>query len=586
MTPALALPDAVFVASCLASGAVMALRSRARWAGGLSFACGVLLLVAGLLAETTDVRPLVAAAAGLTMPLALVLYPRARVRPPLTFVMVVVVVGAGLTVTARPSTGSVLAVVIAAAVVVHLWWTFERGDRATRRAVAWASLAWALAGILGATAGFLSESTGAAGFDVLGPAVLLAAGAAGPVAMAVGVTRPEVVDVRGVVTGVVVVATVLVLYVAVAVGVLAVAEIALGAPPKPIAGILVAGVLAFGVRPVQILLRGVVDRLLFGDRPDPLTAASRIADGVGEDPGVALRTVCQALALPYASLTVDGQTLATSGTRVTHVRSLPLHLEPGSTGEIAVGLRAGDLRLTRDDQEVLRIVAPLLAQTIRAQTLARDLAESRTATVAAVEEERRRLRRDLHDGLGPTLTGVAFAADAARNHLSSRDPAAADALLARLRADTSAAIVEVRRLVEGLRPPVLDELGLVGAVRQYATGLHATAGPVVEVRELGGVDALPAAVEVAVYRIVVEALTNVVRHSSAPRVVVELGAESGVLRVRVLDDAPAGSAHTRPAWRPGTGVSSMRERAGQVGGTLRAGPSADGGLVEAVIPLG
>ena len=158
------------------------------------------------------------------------------------------------------------------------------------------------------------------------------------------------------------VATVLVLYVAVAVGVLAVAEIALGAPPKPIAVILVAGVLAFGVRPVQILLRGVVDRLLFGDRPDPLTAASRIADGVGEDPGVALRTVCQALALPYASLTVDGQTLATSGTRVTHVRSLPLHLEPGSTGEIAVGLRAGDLRLTRDDEEVLRIVAPLLAR--------------------------------------------------------------------------------------------------------------------------------------------------------------------------------------------------------------------------------
>ena len=224
----------------------------------------------------------------------------------------------------------------------------------TRRAVAWASLAWALAGILGATAGFLSESTGAAGFDVLGPAVLLAAGAAGPVGMAVGVTRPEVVDVRGVVTGVVVVATVLVLYVARR------RSVSWRWPRSPSAlrrnpsrVILVAGVLAFGVRPVQILLRGVVDRLLFGDRPDPLTAASRIADGVGEDPGVALRTVCQALALPYASLTVDGQTLATSGTRVTHVRSLPLHLEPGSTGEIAVGLRAGDLRLTRDDQEVL-----------------------------------------------------------------------------------------------------------------------------------------------------------------------------------------------------------------------------------------
>ena len=144
----------------------------------------------------------------------------------------------------------------------------------------------------------------------------------------------------------------------------------------------------------------------------------------------------------------------------------------------------------------------------------------------------------------------------------------------------------MRRLVEGLRPPVLDELGLVGAVRQYATGLHATAGPVVEVRELGGLDGLPAAVEVAVYRIVVEALTNIVRHSSGPRAVVELAAEPGVLRVRVLDDGPAGSVQTPSAWQPGTGLSSMTERARQVGGTLHAGPSLDGGLVEVVIPLG
>ena len=88
-----------------------------------------------------------------------------------------------------------------------------------------------------------------------------------------------------------------------------------------------------------------------------------------------------------------------------------------AVGEIVVGLRAGDLTLAQSDADVLRIVAPLLAQTLRAQALARDLQASRNAAITAIEEERRRLRRDLHDGLGPTLSGVAFSADAARNQL-------------------------------------------------------------------------------------------------------------------------------------------------------------------------
>ena len=95
--------------------------------------------------------------------------------------------------------------------------------------------------------------------------------------------------------------------------------------------------------------------------------------------------------------------------------------------------------------------------------------------MAAVEEERRRLRRDLHDGLGPTLSGVAFATDAARNQVRS-DPDRADELLVQLRSDTAHAITEIRRLVEGLRPPALDELGLEGAIRQHASTLHSSAG--------------------------------------------------------------------------------------------------------------
>ena len=180
-----------------------------------------------------------------------------------------------------------------------------------------------------------------------------------------------------------------------------------------------------------------------------------------------------------------------------------------------VGLRPGDLALTQGDQHVLSLVAPLLAQTLRARALAADLQESRGQTITALEEERRRLRRDLHDGLGPRLSGIAFTSDAARN-LVHADPAAADELLRSLRAETSTAIAEIRQLVYGMRPPALDELGLVPALRQQSAGLRTRDGRplAVTVEVPTELPPLPAAVEVAAYRIVVEALTNVARHAA------------------------------------------------------------------------
>jgi len=285
--------------------------------------------------------------------------------------------------------------------------------------------------------------------------------------------------------------------------------------------------------------------------------------------------------LPFASLRAGGLVLASSGTEVTHTRSLPLRLGDDAIGEVVVGLRSGDLGLSPADEDVLRIVAPLLAQTLRARAMSRDLRASREAVVTAVEEERRRLRRDLHDGLGPTLSGVAFATDAARNQLWS-DPQRADELLVLLRSDTAGAIAEIRRLVDGLRPPALDELGLVGALTQHAASLHSAAGSRLEV-DLDLPDALPAlsaAIEVATYRIVVEALTNVARHASATRARVALRAGGGELRLAIDDDGDSGT-----SWVPGVGISSMRERAQQVGGTLTVDHDGDGGRVVAVIPF-
>ena len=194
--------------------------------------------------------------------------------------------------------------------------------------------------------------------------------------------------------------------------------------------------------------------------------------------------------------------------------------------------------------------------------------------MAATEEERRRLRRDLHDGLGPALAGVVLGLHRARARVPG-DPVAAQAQLDDLTAQVQGAVADVRRLVYGLRPPAVDELGLVGAIEEQAQAMGG-----VEVH--GEVDGdLPAAVEVAAYRIALEAMTNSLRHGGGRwcRVGVEL---NGALHVVVEDDGVG----LPEQFRAGVGIASMRERATELGGTCaveRRNPS--GTTVRAVLPV-
>jgi two-component system, NarL family, sensor kinase len=175
---------------------------------------------------------------------------------------------------------------------------------------------------------------------------------------------------------------------------------------------------------------------------------------------------------------------------------------------------------------------------------------------------------------------VAFTSDAARN-LVRADPGAAEEMLTQLRADTVTAIEEIRRMVYAMRPPALDELGLVPALRQQTLGLRNRSGvPVEVVVSASTLPALPAAVEVAAYRIVTEALLNVARHSASSSADVSLAHLDEGLHVEVLD---RGGAST--PWRAGVGLASMRERAAELGGRLEAGPGPDGGRVVALLPL-
>jgi signal transduction histidine kinase len=233
-------------------------------------------------------------------------------------------------------------------------------------------------------------------------------------------------------------------------------------------------------------------------------------------------------------------------------------------GELVVGLRSGEHRLNPADEQVLTLLAAPLTVAVQAERLAEELRVSRERVISGREEERRRIRRDLHDALGPVLTGVVLNAEAARRLLDT-DRNRGAALLSDLRDQTIGAIEEIRRLVYDLRPPALDGMGLVGAVREYAAvlGRRRDGTPVsVSVKASADLDELPAAVEVAAFRIATEALTNVVKHSTASAAPVRFVLEPTALRVDVHDDG----VNAPEAWQPGVGLTSIRERTAELGG--------------------
>jgi signal transduction histidine kinase len=546
-----------------ASGVALVVRG-ARVAGVAAAVVGIGLLTTALTGSDLLLR----LTALVALPLAVMTYPRPRWSGRAEGAAVAVVLGLGLGAVLWWDTdlAATLGILGACLLFAYVWWRIETAEEQERRALQWMALAAAVTGLLAGFAEFAAQG------DPASPYAFLVVSLVGP-AMVVGVALPEIVDVRGVTVSVVVVTVCVVVVTTLFVGVVSVFGMA-GVDDLSVGALgLLAGLVAIAFHPLQLLLRGAVDEALFGGRRDPLDAASEVAGRVGDDPAQALRAIREAMVLPYAALRAGGTELAASGAAATHVRTFALE---GAGAELVVGLRAGDLGLTDGDEHVLRLVAPLLAQTLRARALAADLQESREATVTAREEERRRLRRDLHDGLGPRLSGIAFTTDAVRN-LVRTDPEAADALLKQLRADTTTAIEDIRRLVYAMRPPALDELGLVPALRQQATGLPVR----VELVVPGTLPALSAAVEVAAYRIVVEALENVVRHSSATMVSVTMRVQPGGLGIEVTDDGGASG-----PWPAGVGTASMRERASELGGTLTAGPTATGGRVAALLPLG
>jgi signal transduction histidine kinase len=255
-------------------------------------------------------------------------------------------------------------------------------------------------------------------------------------------------------------------------------------------------------------------------------------------------------------------------------------------GDLRIALRAGECELSDADRRLLDDLTRQVGIAVQAaqltsdlQTLTGDLQQSRERLVSAREEERRRLRRDLHDGLGPSLASGSFKVEAARN-LLRRDPEKADALLAGVADQMQETIEDIRRLVYDLRPPALDQLGLVEGLRQYAGQLDGRTRIVVDASD--DLAMLPAAVEVAAYRIGLEALANVLHHAEADHCQVRLGFQGAVLVMEVSDDGRG----LPVDGRIGVGLRSMHERATELGGTCDIARRPEGGTrVRAYLPV-
>jgi two-component system NarL family sensor kinase len=350
-------------------------------------------------------------------------------------------------------------------------------------------------------------------------------------------------------------------------------------------------VVAVAVEPARSRLRQIVDSLFYGQRGAPLTVVRQLVNQQVATAADVTDTLLPSLAATLASglrldhVAIDVCTTAgewkrvgESGSETDHDELFPLMRGEEEVGRLITGCR--DNHLGRRYREVLGDVVPHLTVAVGVVQLTRELQRSRLRELAAREEERRRLRRDLHDRVGPALTGISMGLHAVLRRLRRNDAAIEDvSLLAQLAAEVDRSAGDVKRIVRDLRPSALDDQGLAGALAEFVRSLNGVLD--VDLRMPGTGGALPAAVETATYHITMEALNNVVRHAAATRCSVLLTVSDHV-DLDITDNGIGIPARHRP----GVGLVAMRERASELGGSTEIGSvSPHGTRVHAVLPM-
>jgi len=360
-----------------------------------------------------------------------------------------------------------------------------------------------------------------------------------------------------------------------------VAELVFGPSLGAVGGGLAVALLAV---PLKTGVSRRVDRLLYGHR-DPASAIAQVSTelDLADEPTAALQGLARAVAEAVGASAVVIEPVAPlrlpavghGGELLEPILERDLRHRGEALGRLLVGARAPGERYGPNDLTLVDILVRQIAPALDALRLAAELQHSRQGIVNAREEERRRIRRELHDGLGSALAGIALTLEAAHNSAGPE----IDGLIEDARGQTQAAVADVRRIVRAMRPPALDDLGLAEALRAFADKLSPLR---IEFELDPDLTPLPAAVETALYRAACEALTNVVRHARARSCCVRLDVANGHVTLRVEDDGDGFTA----AAEPGVGLRSMRERAAELGGRLTLGAGERGGAgVELCLPV-
>jgi signal transduction histidine kinase len=360
--------------------------------------------------------------------------------------------------------------------------------------------------------------------------------------------------------------------------------------------VLTVGLIALIFQPLHQRLQHVVNDLMYGKRDDPYVVLARLGQQIQSTlapqavlPGI-VNSVATALRLPYVAIELEALdspplVAAASGSPGGKPSSWPLEYQQERIGRLVACPRRGD-SFGATDMRLLADLASQVGVAVHAVRLTGALQQARERLVIAREEERRRMRRDLHDELGATLGALTIKAGAARTFLET-DPSAAERVIGEIEQELKLAVSEIRRLVHGLRPPVLDERGLVAAIQDFAEQQPAGLAVQLSVEPEASLPRLQAAVELAAFRIAQEALTNAGRHSHARHCTIRLtleGAVNGglVLVLEVTDDGVGLARHRGQ----GIGLASMRERAAELGGTCTVENGAAGGVrITASIPV-
>lgn len=391
-----------------------------------------------------------------------------------------------------------------------------------------------------------------------------------PITLAVAITRSRLWNIDIVINRTLVYSVLTLTTMVIYVFVVGILGIIFNTGNKTFVAFLTTGLIAVMFNPLRARLQLWVNRLMYGERDDPVAVLTKLGEQIentGSPQSILdsiVETVGKSLKIPYAAIELGevNEIVASSGALVSEPVRMPLVYQGKTVGCFIVGPRHPDEVFSLKDMKLLENISRQAGAAAYNTLLTADLRRARKRLVTTREEERRRIRRDLHDGLGPQLASQTLTLNAIEK-LIDRDPENAKALIQDLKVQSQDALASIRRLIYELRPPALDELGLVEALREGSVNYRGTVK--VEIAAPNTLPTLPAAVEVAAYHITQEAIVNAIRHAHASLCLIRFKIIDKNLHIEIKDDGRG----LPDKLNVGVGLQSMRERVSELGGQIK-----------------